>query len=852
MPELEHGPQITGVGTTAIEIARNLTDTCTQANASFDVDLLSESQQIRLTHVLDEYLQSLEQGVPFDAEAACRNEPVLLRAVEIYLEKLKSLYGLSRGDSGVSTEVPQTLGEFTLVREIGRGGMGIVYEARQAGMERRVALKLLPLAATLDSRQITRFQNESRAAGGLFHANIVPVYSVGEAGGVHFYAMQFIDGASMDAWIQQRCQRRDSGLPGDFDWREVVGWAVDCARGLHSAHETGVVHRDIKPSNLMLDRNNKIWITDFGLARCQSSASLTRSGDLVGTMRYMSPEQAAGQSALVDGRTDIYSLAATVYELLTLQPAHEGDSAASILKSIDQRGVLPLRKICPQLPRDLETVLGKALAKPRDARYETAENFADDLQRVIDDRPTIARPPTLLDQITRWASKHRRSVCLSILVGCIGFFGFAISTARFAALKSDAEKQTARAEQGRRLAHETIDQFGSRVAELLADIPAAGGVRRELLRDTLVYYEQLASSTGNDPALRHTLAVTYGKIGSLHSQLNAIEEAIEALRTSEALYAELAETASGGAAVKLEWSISQNNLAQSLQQAGRLEDAGRVYAQAMKLQETLYAEEPDENVGRKLATTLNNLALLLSESGADAMAEEYFMRAITLLQPNPESLPNAEQTQQFAAVLANLSGLLATQKPSAAVEFTRQALHYQSEALESNPADAKLATQVVVTLNTLGKSLTHAGQTQAAIDALARAIDIGEQLVARWPNQPTYHRDLVISLNLYGLSHSRTGQLSEAKQAFERALLYQRKLAEQFATDAETQSMLGGVLNNLGFLYKQLGDSRSARDAFDAAVRHQSVAVRLAPEVQLYREHLEKHKYNLAAVKEAS
>ncbi|MEM9646609.1 MAG: serine/threonine-protein kinase, partial [Planctomycetota bacterium] len=371
-------------------------------STDFDVDSLSEDQQIRLTHVLDEYLQSLELGVPFDEEQACRDEPVLLNAVRVYLAKLQSLYGVhAENDSSI----PQTLGEFTLIREIGRGGMGIVYEATQAGMQRRVALKLLPMAATLDARQIVRFQNESRAAGSLNHPNIVPVHSVGEADGVHFYAMQLIDGVSVEQVIADRRDRagwpveQPFGLASDDQpphdpspstsdashWRVVLGWAIDVAQALHNAHETGVVHRDVKPSNLMLDRNGKIWITDFGLARCQSEGSLTRSGDLVGTMRYMSPEQATGKSALVDGRTDVYSLAATIYECLALVPAHAGENGPAILNSIDRAEITPLGRRCAGIPRDLETVIAKALSKSRDDRYETALAFADDLNRVLND-----------------------------------------------------------------------------------------------------------------------------------------------------------------------------------------------------------------------------------------------------------------------------------------------------------------------------------------------------------------------------------------------------------------------------------------------------------------------------------
>ncbi len=497
-------------------------------------------------------------------------------------------------------------------------------------------------------------------------------------------------------------------------------------------------------------------------------------------------------------------------------------------------------------------MIAKAMAKSRDERYETAAAFADDLRRVLADEPTIARPPTVVDQVTRWAAKHRRSVLASILVIGLGFVGFAISTAQYAALKSISDAQTIRAEAGEKLARGAVDRLGSQMAELLADIPAAEPVRRELLRETLDYYQQFAAAADADPELRETLAVTYGKIGTLHTELGSLPEAIAALETSEQLFGKLVDDSPASFDAALQWSISQNNLAQTLHRAGRLEDAARYFARASQTQEELLARESNQVVRGHLATTRNNLGLLLSESGAAAAAEDQYLRAIELLTPETVEEGKSSDHQQLASVLGNLSGLLSDREPRRAIEYAREALSNQTGALQLDPGNAKLATQVVVTLNTLGKSQLQNDQSKSAIDTFGRAIEIGDQLLARWPDQPTYRRDLVISWNHLGLSLSKTGQLAEARSAFEQALEHQRPLAAEYSSDAETHSMLGGVLNNLGFLHQQLGNPRAAADAFAEAVEQQTVAVELAPEVNRYRDYLRKHRHNLAEVKEAT
>ncbi len=363
--------------------------------------LPSESQAAQLVAVLDAYLADLKVGQAPDRAELIAQHPELAAQLEACLAGVDFLH---RAQSD-NYNAPQTLGDFRLLREIGRGGMGAVYEAEQVSLGRRVALKILRFGTVADREAVDRFRREAETVANLHHTNIVPIFSVGQEQGVNFYAMQFIEGCSLDQVLQR--EGRQSAA-------RVVEWGLQAAEALSHAHQRGVIHRDVKPSNLLLDHDRRIWLTDFGLAKRLDDVTISLTGALLGTPRYMSPEQARAATTDVDRRTDIYSLGATLYELVTGVPTFQADTPHGVIQQILTTEPVPPRKHQPDLPRDLDTVLLKCLAKHPAQRYGSAKELADDLRAVQDGRPISARRTTWLEHGVRWVRKQKRSVALTI------------------------------------------------------------------------------------------------------------------------------------------------------------------------------------------------------------------------------------------------------------------------------------------------------------------------------------------------------------------------------------------------------------------------------------------------------
>ncbi len=436
---------------------------------------------------IETYLELMEGGSPPDIEEFAQRYPEIGEDLLAALEGLALVQGLvgEANGPGHRLEEGRRVAGYRIVKELGRGGMGIVYEAVHVALDRPVALKVLGTQAAPDSSGRRRFLNEAKTAAGLHHTHIVPVWDVGQVGGLCYYAMQRIEGSGLDRVL--RTMRRDrsiaagstlgsgsrktgpspaprpaprpgldgslatSGLgdetltwgglvdlSGGSSWRRrepvdqaptfipprgsaYYRWVADVGRqaadALAHAHQRGVIHRDIKPSNLLVDARGMIWVADFGLARRLADPSQTQFDSMLGTPRYMSPEQA--MTGILDGRADVYSLGATLYELITLRPPFDGQSAAELIEQIKTREPARPRKFDPRVPLDLETILLKALAKRPDDRYASADDLAEDLARYLAHEPVKARRIGPIGRMVRIARRHPAVTAVSTAAAAI-------------------------------------------------------------------------------------------------------------------------------------------------------------------------------------------------------------------------------------------------------------------------------------------------------------------------------------------------------------------------------------------------------------------------------------------------
>ncbi|CAN0176742.1 unnamed protein product, partial [Phaeothamnion confervicola] len=459
--------------------------------------------------IADEFTERLARGERPDVEEYARRHPDLAEVLRDVLPALDLLRGPDPAAApGDRPGAGGTLGEYRLLRVVGRGGMGVVYEAEQRPLGRRVAVKVLPFAAALDADQQRRFEREARTAAGLHHTHIVPVYAMGADGGAYYFAMQFIDGRPLTEVVARlRAGDRAPLVPGEPDRaRAVARLGVQAAEALACAHRAGVVHRDVKPGNLLLDAAGHLWLTDFGLARCGADPALTRTGDVVGTVRYMSPEQVSG-AAPADARGDVYALGATLYELLTLEPCYAGRDRADLLRRILSTDPRPPRRLDPAVPADLETIVLTALAREPERRYASADALAADLRRFLGHRPIAARRPSLAARAAKFARRHRAAVAAAAAVLALAAAGLAAGTVLVWQEAARTRRALDESEAHRRRAEASVEAALGGATQLLMPLEDArlgGGaeLRGALVDRGAAFFRRFVHADHPDPVVR--------------------------------------------------------------------------------------------------------------------------------------------------------------------------------------------------------------------------------------------------------------------------------------------------------------------------------------------------------------
>jgi tetratricopeptide (TPR) repeat protein len=703
----------------------------------------------------------------------------------------------------------------------------------------------------MDPRQLQRFHNEARAAASLEHPHIVPVYGVGCERGVHYYAMKFIDGQSLAellAATHQLSEPRPSGsgcvsplpdgrgsdstsplaafstqhAPRDAAaFRQIAEWGIQAAEALEHGHSIGIVHRDIKPANLLIDGHGALWVTDFGLARTAADAGLTMTGDVLGTLRYMSPEQALARHGLMDHRTDVYSLGATLYELLTGRPAIEGQDRQELMRQIASEEPRTLRRLNKAIPAGLETIVLKALEKDPGERYATAQALADDLRRFLEDRPVHARRPGLVQHGRKWVRRHRAVVAAAVGVALVALGLFAAgllwhNAQLHAAATREAEQATVAAqqrdlarEQGRR-ARQAVNEMYTQVAEeWLAHQPHLEETQRQFLEKALHYYEEFALQLGTEPAVQLEAGEAYLRVGNIQRKLRRHTQAEEAYGRAIAGLNDLVGRFPKEPAYRNELAEAERNLGMLLGDLKRTKEAEEAYGLALALWEKLsrdYPEEPRYQVS--LATILTDQADMSHVLGRDDEAETAYRRVIELLEKAPENHPSVtSQRLSLARGYTNLAILLLkTGQPEKTEEYFRKALTLCEKEAAARPSHPFYQDRRARIHRALGGQLDQAGRYPEAAENCGLAISLYERLAKDFPCIPDYRLSLAAANNNLAGHYWKTQQLGQAKLNNHQALAALESLVADYSSVPEYRQALARTQSNLSRMLADLTD----------------------------------------------
>lgn len=849
--------------------------------------------------------------------------PTIIAAERLKVSRERS----SDGAVSLGAASLERLGDLRIIREIGRGGMGVVFEAEQESLGRRVAVKVLPRQALLDPKHLRRFLREARIAANLHHTNIVEVFGVGEHTGFHYYVMQYIHGVGLDAVISclvkaapshpatsiqtQLTEAAVRQLIGEEHandtqraiglqyWRSVARIGLQAADALHYAHAQGTLHRDIKPANLLLDTSGVVWLTDFGLARTIRPDDVSMAGDVVGTLRYMAPERFSGQ---VDRRSDIYSLGLTLYELLTLEPAYSDTDRTHLIQRITHEPPPPPRRSNPQIPRDLETVILKAVAQDANHRYTSAEELADDLRRFLEDRPILARRANPVERLGRWCRRNKvvagltgMILFLLVLVAIVASIGYVRTKTALQGEENERVKAQANAD----LAVEAIDRIFERFSPNptilrlrlrmespegeTIEVPSTPVLSKEaaaLLEELLPFYDRLAQQTGNEAGLRERTAEANRRVAAIRQRLGQFDQAVKAYQQAITIFEELGARSPSAKASQLEIASIQNELGRIYQFQRQFSEARQCHLVALQILQSASGGSSPMDVRYELARTCyllgtrerplpdsNPTGPRPRESGgrrgpgfdppppgdappanpADTPRDEkrdFLAKAVALL----EELPPEPRCQHLLA-LCYLEGAPLDKShdsgPRAGDERAIEILEGLVKAQPDVPDYVYDLSEACARIHVPQPPVPPDDQ-QIVEERFHRAAALLDKLVAQHPNIPEY---LAAQAHIYhklGSFFRQTDRMADAEQSLRRAMAIQYSLVEQFPNAPYYKVWLGTFQIALGDVLIRSNQLQEARSMLEEAVAMLTRLLIDQPEMTFIHSQLARGYSNLA------
>ncbi|NOY41762.1 MAG: serine/threonine protein kinase [Planctomycetes bacterium] len=781
------------------------------------------------------------------------------------------------------SESVDTSNRFTILRLHQKGGLGSVSIALDEELNREIALKeILPAHADSEENR-TRFVREAEITGALEHPGVVPVYSLGQfADGRPYYAMRFIRGVNLQIALEDYHRDKTSPAEKQLRFRQLLSRFIDVCNAMEYAHSRGVIHRDLKPGNIMLGEYGETLVVDWGLAKSlgdgfqtdvtlappvhptpRASSTETQIGRVVGTPTYMSPEQAAGRLDALGACSDIYSLGATLYHLLTGQVAFSG-SEEEVLGNVQMGRFARPRTVNPKVPRALEAICLKAMARmPRD-RYSSGRELADDIERYLADERVLAYDEPFPVKAWRWVRNHKPLVistaaALTVAVAALSVTVITLRAANVRVIASrdearhsytEAEKQREIAEKSRGWARDTVREYCVLVSEeTLLKQPGMHRLREELLQKALAYYQHFLDEREKDPTLREEVAQAYYFIGKITREIDSPANAVPYYERSVELHKQLLTDSPDDRALLAGYGTTLNAIGDSMLRLGNIDEARQFFEQAAEVRQKVAKANPgDDEAARKLANSVMNtgyvqpdideaialmkhaqvirmarvaqsetvnpklqsdlgkgyyaLAVTSSKKGDLVYSEANFLQAIEIFSKLLEDSPNNLTHQRGLAACRRMVGDLKSQadEPTQAIEYYQTARKALEKLRMRSPDVLEYSSDLAGVYINLGRELEGQRQPELALQHRQQAVELLRELSEQAPKVPSYRLDLGIALRAVGNLQAEAGLVDEARRLLLESRLTLAKLVSEDPSDELYAEEMGLTIDALAAL----------------------------------------------------
>jgi tetratricopeptide (TPR) repeat protein len=759
-----------------------------------DADNITSREQ-QLDEILTSYLQSVDAGRVPDRQALLDRYPELaadlaeffaeqdlldrwaesLRPVALAARLPTLVLNVDRTIEEAATLKPGsplgTIGSYELLRVLGKGGMGVVYEARHRELNRLVALKMLPGARWVDPEEIKRFRNEAEAVAHLDHPHIVPIYDVGEHDGQPYFTMKPLAGGSLAGQLPHFAE----------DPRAAARLVATVARAIHYAHQRGILHRDLKPANVLLDGEGQPHVTDFGLAKRLDAggpaavAELTATGAILGTPGFMAPEQATGEKGAVTTASDVYGLGTILYALLTGRAPFEGTDVFNTLVRVRHSEPEPPGKRNPRVDRDLGLICLKCLEKPPQRRYPSAEALAEELERYLDGRSLAhTRPVSAAERLWRWCKRNRAAaaVVATIFLALLAVTVVSLVwNVQLQASNEELRKSQAETEANGKLAFDAVKKLLTQVtAREKQERLGPERFRRESLKEVKKLCEQLIQLKSGDPSVVALRGLAYRALAQAADELGSPRDAAELYQQAREIFEQLIADHPEQSSHQAELANILHDLGILYQNLEQFTEAKKIYDQAVPLRRKLVKAHPDQpDLQERLARTIHQEARLYKLIGQTEQSKKL----------NAEALPMFEQ--------------LARQKPGEPeLQYTLAGTYHNLGMLQNTPAEG-----------------------QAMFD---KAIALCTKLVRKFPAVSHYTEQLAASFHSRGMLYAQNKQFAKAKADFDAALPYRQRLVREHEKVPVYQYGLANLFHSQGLLFLDLKQWRKATSTFEEAL----------------------------------